>query len=71
MYLSFSAAGVPVTSAVFQSGNNEISVLASLIYLCNRLFFDYTTKVHIILYYAIAVHVFLYIFNFRLQFERE
>ena len=31
--------------------------------LCNRLFFDYITKVHIILYYAIAVHIFLYLFN--------
>lgn len=46
-----------------------LSVLASLIYLCNRLFFDYTTKVHNILYYAIAVHIFLYLFNCYLLFR--
>ena len=47
----------------FIPGKNVLSVLASLIYLCNLLFFDYITKVHNILYYAIDVRIFLYNFN--------
>ena len=62
-YLSFSLAGIPVIPAFFIPGKNVLSVLASLIYLCNLLFFDYTTKVHNILYCAIGVHIILYNFN--------
>lgn len=59
----FFPAGISVIPALFIPGKNVLSVLASLIYLCNLLFFDYTTKVHNILYYAIDVRIFLYNFN--------
>jgi len=68
-YLSFSRAGIPVIPAFFIPGKNVVSVLASLIYLCNLLFFDYTTKVLNFLYCAIGIHIFLYYFNRYLIFS--
>jgi len=62
-------AGIPVIPAFFIPGKNVLSILASLIYSYNLLFFDYTTKVHNILYCAIDTHIFLYYFNRYLIFS--
>lgn len=65
----FFPAGIPVIPAFSYLERSFLSVLASLIYLCNRLFFDYITKVHNILYCAIDTHIFLYYFNRYLIFS--
>ena len=45
----FFPGGYSCNTRLFHILKDRLSVLASLIYLCNRLFFDYITKVHIIL----------------------